>query len=121
MPHAVDLLFHEASHVEELEAPLRAATAQAFRAAGGEAPEDLWHDVIFFTTGEVLRRVLGERGESGFRPYAEAAGVYARGDRWASELAAFREHWLPFLESGSSDAVARRRALEAFARRLLGR
>ena len=121
MPHAVDLVFHEASHVDGLEMPLTSAVTEAFRAAGGEAPERLWHDVIFFTTGEVLRRALEERGHAGFRPYAEAAGVYARGERWAVVLPALRRHWLPFLASGSADPVGRRRALEAVARTLLGR
>ena len=121
MPHAVDLVFHEASHVDDLEMPLTSTVAEAFRAAGGEAPERLWHDVIFFTTGEILRDVLEERGQLRFRPYAEATGVYARGERWATELPALRRHWLPFLESGSGDALARRRALEALARALLGR
>jgi hypothetical protein len=121
MPHAVDLVFHEASHVDGLEAPLTSAVAEAFRAAGGEAPERLWHDVIFFTTGEILRIVLEERGRPGFRPYAEAAGVYSRGERWATALPALRRHWLPFLASGSADAVGRRRALEGVARTLLGR
>ena len=78
------------------------------------------HDVIFFTTGEVLRIVLEERGQPGFTPYAEAAGVYDRGERWARELPAFRSHWLPFLESGSADPVARRSALESLARALSG-
>lgn len=118
MPHAVDLVFHETSHLASLEGPLTSAIDAAFRVSGAQPPEGLWHDAIFFTTGEILRLVFEERGSSDFRPYAEAAGVYARGERWAVQLPAFREHWLPFLKSRSSDPVARREALEALARAL---
>ena len=77
---------------------------------GAEIPESLWHDAIFYTTGETLRRVFEERGTPEFRPYAEAAGIYERGERWRHQLPAFRRHWLPFLASGSSDAAAAFRA-----------
>lgn len=121
MPHALDLVFHEASHTEGLELPLRRAINDAFRAVDVSPPERLWHDVIFFTTGEVVRLVLEERGEPGYQPYAEATGVYARGERWAVELPALRRHWLPFLRSGSDVAAERRAALQALARALTSR
>lgn len=121
MPHAVEAIFHEASHVASLEAPLTNNIADAFRQAGGQAPEGLWHDVIFFTTGEIHRMVLEARGQPGYRSYAEVAGIYTRGQEWATQLPALRRHWLPFLASGSSDATARQAALTAFARELLGR
>ncbi|MHC4235724.1 MAG: hypothetical protein ACYSUQ_11460, partial [Planctomycetota bacterium] len=37
---------------------LRTGLEEAFQAAGGAAPDRLWHDVIFYTTGEVTRLVL---------------------------------------------------------------
>ena len=118
MPQAVDLLFHEASHIGGLERPLRDGIDAAFRAVGSEAPDRLWHDFIFFTTGEILRDVMEAAGRPGFRPYGEAAGVYDRGERWAVELPALRRGWLPFVRSGSATPAARRAALEDVARAL---
>jgi hypothetical protein len=117
MPQALELVFHEASHLDPLELPLRTAIREAFEAAGGEAPDRLWHDVIFYTTGEITRIVLAEYGEPDYRHYGEG-GVYVRGERWPPELAAFENHWRPFLHSGSAQAGERRTALEAMARQL---
>nr|NIP58359.1 hypothetical protein [Gemmatimonadota bacterium]NIR78762.1 hypothetical protein [Gemmatimonadota bacterium]NIT86455.1 hypothetical protein [Gemmatimonadota bacterium]NIU31251.1 hypothetical protein [Gemmatimonadota bacterium]NIU35961.1 hypothetical protein [Gemmatimonadota bacterium] len=124
MPQAVEIVFHEASHVDSMEAPLRAAIREAFSTAGGEAPGPFWHDLIFFTVGDVLRSVLEERSEADYRHYGETSGVYARGARWREELPAFEEHWKPFLRSSSPEDPAlrdraRREALVEMARRLL--
>lgn len=115
------MMFHEASHIAGLVRPFRAQLDRAFEAAGGEAPDRLWHDMIFYTTGEIVRLVLESRGQPGYRHYGATSGVYARGERWAAQLPAFREHWRPFLLSGAGDPGARRRALEGVARALVGR
>jgi hypothetical protein len=118
MPQALELVFHEASHVDPLEAPLRTALNGAFQAVGGAAPDRLWHDMIFYTTGEVIRLVLAERGQPGYKHYGEY-GVYRRGERWSVELPALERNWRPFLESASGDQDARRAALEDLAKQLL--
>lgn len=120
MPLALETVLHEASHVAPLERPLRRAIEEAFRRAGGEAPERLWHDLIFYTAGEVTRIALEERGLPGYVHYGEATGVYRRGERWRAELPAFEAHWRPFLRSGRRDEASRRAALEAVARSLMG-
>ncbi len=119
MPQSVEIVFHESSHVDPLEVPLREALARAYGKAGAEPPDRLWHDVIFVTTGEVTRLVFAGHGRPGYRHYGETSGVYARGPRWAPELAAFERHWLPFLRSGSTDAGERDAALEAVAAELV--
>ena len=119
MPNALEIVFHEASHVDALESPLRRAVEDAFRRAGGASPERLWHDLIFYTTGEVIRIVLEERGLPGYAHYGETTGVYARGERWAPQLTAFEAHWRPFLRSHAPDDAARRAALDAVARALI--
>jgi hypothetical protein len=118
MPQVLELIFHEASHVESLATPLTTRVEEAFRAAGGEAPERFWHDMIFFTTGTITRIVLDELGQHDYRHYGEF-GVYRRGERWAAQLPLLEQHWQPFLESGSADADERSAALEAVARHLL--
>ena len=118
MPQALELIFHEASHVESLESPLTILVDESFRAAGGEAPERFWHDMIFFSTGTLTGIVLDELGQQGYRHYGEF-GVYRRGERWAAQLPLLEQYWQPFLESGSADADQRRAALEAVAAGLL--
>lgn len=118
MPQAVEMIFHEASHMDPLEQPLRADLDAAFQAAGGAAPDRFWHDVIFYTSGEITKLVLAEHGQPEYRHYG-SFGVYRRGERWSVELPAFEAHWGPFLESESIDANTRRAALEALAGELL--
>jgi hypothetical protein len=114
MPQALETLFHEASHVSSLESALDAGIVAAFRARGREAPENLWHDMIFFTAGTATRVVLAERGQPGYRHYGEF-GVYVRAERWKAQLPLLEQHWRPFVESGSGDAAERARALIAIA------
>jgi hypothetical protein len=118
MPRALELIFHEASHVESLVGPLTTQVEEAFRAAGGEAPARFWHDMIFFTTGAITRIALDELGQHDYRHYGEF-GVYRRGEHWAAQLPLLEQYWQPFLESGSAEADERSAALEAVAERLL--
>lgn len=119
MPQGLELVFHEASHTDPLEGPLLEAVEAAFRAAGGEEPDRFWHDVIFYTSGELVRIAFDGLGEPGYLHYGETAGVYTRGERWTVELPALQRHWGPFLHTGSSDPAARRAALEALAAEVL--
>jgi hypothetical protein len=115
MPQAIEMVFHESSHTDEMEGPLRTALSGAFQSAGVPEPDRFWHDVIFFTSGDITRLVLAAHGQPGYEHYG-TLGVYRRGERWAVELPAFDEYWRPFLESGSKDDRARQTALEAVAR-----
>lgn len=119
MPQAVEMVFHESSHTDELEGALRDGIDAAFRSVGAEPPERFWHDVIFFTSGEITRLVFVEDGVSDYQHYG-SFGVYRRGERWTTELPALEEAWKPFLASGSSSPAARRAALEALAAALAG-
>ena len=112
MPQAVEMLFHEASHVAGVQSPLDATIEAAFR--GREVPENLWHDMIFFTAGAATRIVFAERGQPGYRHYGEL-GVYLRGERWRVQLPLLEQHWRPYVESGSGDAAERAKALAAIA------
>lgn len=114
MPQAIEMVFHESSHMDGMEDPLRAALQRAFQAAGTPEPERLWHDVIFYTSGEITRLVLAAHGEAGYEHYG-TLGLYRRGARWTVQPPAFAEYWRPFLESGSNDEAARDAALRALA------
>ncbi len=53
---ALEVLFHEASH--GIAEPVQDAIIRECRQRDKAIPRDLWHALIFYTTGEVLRPVL---------------------------------------------------------------
>ncbi len=112
MPQAIEMIFHEASHTDAMEGPLRQGLSDAFEAAAIEEPDRFWHDVIFFTSGDITRLVLEDNAQPGYEHYG-SFGVYRRGERWDRELPAFENHWRAFLQSRSTEPADRRRALEA--------
>jgi len=121
MPHALEMVLHEASHLGSLEPALRESLDAAFAAAERTAPKRFWHELIFYTSGE-LTRVAYETIASGaepYRHYGEATGVYTRGAaRWSLLRPVLDQTWRPFVMRGSSDETARRAALDAMVRAL---
>lgn len=108
---ALEVLFHEASHgiaegVEE-------AIARECRQRDKAIPRDLWHALIFYTTGEVIRPVMEGHAESArpgdatgsgghgegderYTPYAQREGLYRRG--WQQYFELLKRYWQPYLE-----------------------
>jgi len=85
---ALEVLFHEGSH--GIAEPVQAAIIRECRQRDKAIPRDLWHALVFYTTGEVLRPVLGSSGAAagdqdgtvpggGYTPYALREGLYQRG------------------------------------------
>ncbi len=109
-PAALEVLFHEASHA--LAGAVRDAIARECRARGKPIPRDLWHALLFYTTGEMVKRALsapesfagrgfgtaeGPAGGTGnYKPYAYRFGLYARG--WAHYQHALERYWQPYLD-----------------------
>jgi hypothetical protein len=103
---AVEVVFHEASHLlMGRGAPLQQALEDAAKAAGFKLPGDLWHVVLFYTTGEVVRRVLDEGHEPNYVPMLYE--IYGRGS-WAEYRKPLETAWLPYVDGKSSlgDAAA---------------
>ena len=95
-PAALEVVFHEASHIlMDTGDPVRKALDKAARAADFPLPGDLWHVVLFYTTGEAVRRILDEDGETGYTPM-----VYAMFDRgtWGSYRSALERAWRPYVD-----------------------
>ncbi|MDH3523412.1 MAG: hypothetical protein OES32_07470 [Acidobacteriota bacterium] len=66
---ALEIVFHEASHLlMDRGDPVQRALAEAASALGMPRPDDLWHVVLFYTTGETVRRVLEEAGDPEYTP-----------------------------------------------------
>ncbi len=97
---AFEMVFHEASHAAGIGDRLSAALDAAAGRQKFAASRDLWHAVIFYTTGELARRELGKSGDPQYKPYAYRNGVYTRG--WQRLRDALERDWLPYLDSKTS-------------------
>jgi hypothetical protein len=107
-PEALEILFHEASH--GISDNVQNAILRECRQRDKPVPRDLWHALLFYTTGEVIRPALpdSEQGgpKTGYVPYAVREGLYKRG--WQDYLRVLTEYWQPYLDGKQSfdDAVA---------------
>jgi hypothetical protein len=115
-PQALEVLFHEGSH--GIAGAVQAAIIRECRQRDKPIPRDLWHALVFYTTGEVIRTVLtsssttsGLKGDgvsrNGYSAYAVREGLYQRG--WKSYLDLLQRFWQPYLDGKASfdDAIAR--------------
>jgi hypothetical protein len=129
---AFEVLFHEASH--GIAEPVQSAIIRECHQRDKAIPRDLWHALIFYTTGEVIRPLLTpadnasldkqdlpqtedavkpniNRPPSGRRdiyvPYAIREGLYERG--WKDYLQLLTRFWQPYLDNQTTfdDAIAR--------------
>ena len=96
-PAALETVFHESSHIlMGRGAPVRKALQSAAAAANYELPRDLWHVVLFYTTGEVVRSALASDGETGYTPMLNE--IMARGDGWQVYRLPLEKEWKPYVE-----------------------
>ena len=123
---AFEVLFHEASH--GIAEPVQSAIIRECRQRDKAIPRDLWHALIFYTTGEVIRPLMTSADNSPpamedavkpntnrpptsrkevYVPYAIREGLYERG--WKVYLQLLTRVWQPYLDNQSTfdDAVAR--------------
>jgi len=104
-PEALEVLFHEASH--GIADGVQDAIFRECRQRDKPIPRDLWHALLFYTTGEVIRPLASPTGTSaGYVPYAVREGLYKRG--WENYLRVLTQYWQPYLDGRVEfgDAVA---------------
>jgi hypothetical protein len=115
-PQALEVLFHEGWH--GIAGTVEAAIIRECHQRDKPIPRNLWHALVFYTTGEVIRTVLTSsspsRGdkrkgapENGYDTYAFREGLY-QGD-WKNYLELLQRFWQPYLDGRASfdDAIAR--------------
>jgi hypothetical protein len=110
---ALEVLFHEASH--GIADNVQQAIIRECHQRENAIPRDLWHALIFYTTGEVIRPVIAATNPDGspavtsasYTPYAIREGIYQRG--WDGYLKLLTQFWQPYLDGRSTydDAIAR--------------
>ena len=106
---AFEMLFHEASH--SLADGLNEAIARRCRDLDKPIPRDLWHALIFYTTGELVRREVANlpapapadaanssasAAPAAYTPYAIRNGLYDHG--WNEYDMAIERFWQPYLD-----------------------
>jgi len=102
--YGFEVLFHESSHA--LAGAVTAAIAREFRARDKPIPRDFWHALLFYTTGEIVRRDVEygsmtlayaqSSGPSGYLPYAARFGLYS--GSWEHFRGLLDLYWLPYLD-----------------------
>jgi hypothetical protein len=102
--YGFEVLFHESSHA--LAGAVTAAIAREFRERDKPIRRDFWHALLFYTTGEIVRRDV-EYGSmtftpeqtnspSGYLPYAARFGLYS--GSWEHYRGLLDLYWLPYLD-----------------------
>jgi hypothetical protein len=94
-----EVLFHEASHV--LAGGVNEVIARACRDRGKPIPRDLWHALLYYTTGELARREYAASSSSPqvnaeYTPYADRNGLYNQD--WNRYHKLLQLYWQPYLD-----------------------
>jgi hypothetical protein len=85
-------------------APVRQALTDAAARANYTLPRDLWHVVLFYMTGETVRRQLEDGGVKGYTPMVYE--IFAR-DTWDEYRPALESAWRPYVHGkGTLSAAA---------------
>ena len=88
----LELLFHEAAHVQSVGGRIGRMINEEAARQTLEAPGDLWHFMMMYTSGVVAKRELANAGRS-YQTYGERyPGMMP------SVRVAFERDWLPYLE-----------------------
>jgi hypothetical protein len=105
--YALEVLFHEASN--GIAEPVQLAIIRECRQRDKAIPRDLWHALVFYTTGEVIKPVMNAESndaDTAYTPYAFRERLYQRG--WDDYLKLLTRLWQPYLDGRATfdDAIA---------------
>jgi hypothetical protein len=103
--YALESLLHEPSHVIVDDDPGSAIgedLARVTRETGIRPYANLWHAILFYTSGELTRRALAERGVLDYKPIITL--MYDRQFRGMKQ--SLETHWQAYLDGKESRAAA---------------
>lgn len=89
----LELMFHEACHTADIEDRIRDMIEAESARQNRKAPDNLWHEMIMFTTGRIAQQELAKSGKAGYVPYA-----YKYNQIVPAELSSFEHDWQPYLD-----------------------
>jgi len=90
----LEILFHEASH--SLVAKLQKTISDDARRRGKLLPRrDLWHAMLFYTTGQIVADAVA-KDAPGHVPYAASQGLWERS--WPGYPQIFEKEWQPCMK-----------------------
>jgi hypothetical protein len=95
---ALEMLYHEASHVQTT-GLLEEAIGARLKAAGKPADSDLWHALQFYTVGRAVA-IAARRDGIVYQPYADKVGLFK--GYWAPFLPLIETDWRAWLEGRES-------------------
>ena len=103
-PAAFEILVHESSHLI-LGTVFEAIASEASK-RGMRTPRDLWHVLLFFTVGEIVRESAATPTD--YVPFATKGGLYGRGP-WAAFKEVIDHEWPSYMrgEITLDESIAR--------------
>jgi hypothetical protein len=106
---ALEMLMHEPSHaiVDATSAAVGSDISKLSKELGVKPRYNLWHAILFYTSGELTRRALARRGVTDYQP--NVLGMYSRG--FGGFKQPLETHWQAFLDGKLSREEAIRRIL----------
>jgi hypothetical protein len=106
---ALEIVFHEASH--GWDEVLIKGVAGAAKRAGVPEPANLWHGLLFFNAGTIVKETLAAAGVRDYEMYMEKEGMFDRAYRgWREPIV---QHWPAFL----AGKISRDEAIELILKR----
>jgi hypothetical protein len=88
----LELLFHEACHVPACAGRIQQMIAEECARQKLSVPENLWHSLMIYTSGEIARRELAKNARE-YAPYGYLYPSYS-----IAEKSAFANDWQPYLD-----------------------
>jgi hypothetical protein len=110
-----EILFHEASHV--LSGGVSEAIIRECKLRNKPVPRDLWHALLYYTTGELARREYASANppvdatSSSYTPYADRNGLYNQD--WSRYHQLLERYWQPYLDGTATFDMAIARMVSA--------
>jgi hypothetical protein len=106
---ALESLMHEPSHaiVGSVSHAIGSDLKRLSAETGLKPMANLWHAILFYTSGELTRRALARRGVSDYQPYI--LGMYGRG--FGGFRQSLETHWQAYLDGKVTREAALRQIL----------
>ena len=110
---AFEMVFHESSHtmMGARFGKVAEHLQEASRAYDKRSPGNLWHAILFYTSGNVVQALLAAEGYGAYNPYVYERGLFVRA--WPEYRAPLEQYWQPYLDGAVDLQTASRDVIDA--------